>query len=207
MSGLLLPKRKPHWRPDWSALLMGLTLTGGHLTRTPGNHLALCADLFPVCCDGGPPDSVTFSGGTACWAAINGTFALTPHPSPSLPCISRYSEILPIPSDPCGSGFCYSVVVGGSVGTRYYHLALISIDATVSNSGPGMSLSVGLLFNPYKSLPSCGADDSILFNLRLGSTWSRDTCRTGDLIGVNDDPAPILAMGSMPTNCTVAFPP
>lgn len=76
MSGLVLPTRKPHWRPDWSAMLMALKLTSGHLTRTPGNHLALCTP-----CEYCPEITVstievTIAGAPFC-AAVNGTFSIT----------------------------------------------------------------------------------------------------------------------------------
>jgi len=45
VSGLILPSYRPHWRPDWSRLLMGhLKLTSGHLTRTASGHLAKCGE-------------------------------------------------------------------------------------------------------------------------------------------------------------------
>lgn len=187
---------------------MPLKLTSGHLTKTTGGHLAFCSLEFPICCDGGPPTSVTMFGATGCWSVFNGTFALTQ--SLVDDCVSTYSETPTVSGTPCASGYCLSLTMAPPLGasrTVYWHITLISIAATVSATDGTLTLELGINYDLYdeSSGPGCGVS-SLSFPPKFsGAIYERETCREGTLVGADTDPSPPAGIGTIPTSCEASF--
>jgi hypothetical protein len=197
VSGLILPRPKKLWRPDFRAMLMAhLQLVSGHLSKTSGDHLSLCAtDL--QCCAQDPPTSLTIVGATGCLTFLNGTFALTIPGSP--PCRAEYGETYSAPID-CTSGFCTTTVVSGV--TRYWHPQELIIQVTRGDFADTPPTRMDVLIQGvvawYVVAPSC-----TFGGIEVASTlWSRELCQSGTF-SLDFDSSPTT--GTNPTSISMAF--
>lgn len=178
MSGLILPSYRKHWRTDWKALLMSLRLTSGHLTYTPGGHLALCGGEPPDCCTAGLVTEVTLSGATGHCSAANGTFALT---IPVGSCGSKYEEFsLPYAGDRCDPACKTTEPL--STKEVYTSPDSLVITATLQNTDPKVTVDVFIRFAVYHINGSgiCEPWGSI-YTYGAGTTFTRALCRSGTM--------------------------
>jgi len=151
-----------------------------------------------TCCDQGPATSVTISGGTGCWAAMNGTWALT-----ASGCDNNFSEFYSAPSDPCVSGFCYTY----NTGTRnlWFHIGGIGITVTLSNLFQSLigGVALELLVYDDTTSPPCDFAASVpLEQQQLQLTFSRSTCLSGTLTLFSDE---LAGFGTPPDSVEIGF--
>jgi hypothetical protein len=151
-----------------------------------------------TCCSQGPVTSITISGGTGCWAALNGTWALT-----ASGCVSDFVEYYSSPSDPCVSGFCFTY----NTGTRnlWFHVTGVLASVTLSSLNQSLLGIAQVLFTVYDdvSSPPCGFAASVpLEQQQLNLSFSRSTCRSGSLALSSDE---LAGFGDPPDSVTLSF--
>lgn len=151
----------------------------GHLLRTSTGHLAKCPDV-EICCNGGLPTGITLVGGTGCYAALNGTFALNSL-APTFPCRANYLESVTLPGNPCTAGtHCYSDMQFISFANRtvYHYLFDWGVTVDLSDIDSGISIGIGGNIAEYylNSLGNC----TLKFpGGGFSHVYTRATCRTG----------------------------
>lgn len=178
-----------------------MRLTSGHLTYTPGGHLAICGD-FPICCDGGPPDTVTLSGGTGCFAIFNGTFAMTVAVNP---CNSEFIDTIAVPGNPCTAGtHCAATteIIGFISRTVYHYPFAYGVEAYTSNTDGTITIQIGANLGWYyiDNFGNCITPG--IPTRSLGATYTRSTCRSGDWT-----PSGSEFFGTRPSVTGLTFPP